>query len=511
MKKMVLLILLIHFNCFSQAPTIQWQKSFGGSNDDIANSITPTSDGGYIVVGYTYSFDSNFISVHAGTAGDIWVVKLSASGNIQWQKALGGSGFEQANSIQQTTDGGYIVAGSSGSNDGDITSNHGAGDYWIVKLSTTGTIVWQKTLGGSLSDNAYSIQQTIDGGYIVAGSTFSIDGDITGNHGKYDYWVVKLNANGTIQWQKTLGGTNDDFAYSISQNADGGYIVAGQTSSTNGDITVSHGSVDCWIVKLNATGVIQWQKTLGGSGYDIARSAMETKDGGFIIAATTNSTNGDITGSRGGGDYWVVKLDAQGMIQWQKSLGGSRSEDAFSIQQTINGEYIVTGMTGSNNGDVSGNHGPEDFWVVKLSLTGDLIWQKSIGGSAADGGQSVKQTTDGGYILAGYSSSADGDATVNHGNSDYWIVKLAPDTLSTTSFHDDFLGIYPNPATSMLHLQLANGIEINKVIITDLAGKIIREQTINNTKIDIENLAQGAYIIQAFSGDKKFQSKFIKQ
>ena len=246
----ITLILLSAVVCLAQtAPTIMWQKSLGGSDWDWAYSIQQTSDGGFIVAGGSYSNDVYVTGNHGST--DYWVLKLKPSGDIEWQKSLGGSDADEAFSIQQTSDGGFIVAGYSESNDGDVTGNHGWYDYWVVKLNTSGAIDWQKSLGGSYSDAAYSIQQTSDDGFIVAGGSYSDDGDVTENHLSADYWVVKLNSSGNIEWQKSLGGSDDDIATSIQQTSDGGFIVAGYSGSNNGDVTGNHGNVDYWIVKLS--------------------------------------------------------------------------------------------------------------------------------------------------------------------------------------------------------------------------------------------------------------------
>jgi len=409
----------------------QWQKSLGGSNDDETYSIQQTSDGGYIVAGYSDSNDGDV----TGNQGDYdyWVVKLDTngtSGNIVWQKSLGGSSSDQANSIQQTFDGGYIVAGLSVSDDSDVTGNHGYGyyDYWVVKLDTSGNILWQKCLGGSSGDEAYSIQQTSDGGYIVAGSSYSNDGNVTGNHGYGDYWIVKLDTNGNIVWQKSLGGSSYDEAHSIQQTSDGGYIVAGYSYSNDGDVTGNHGYDDYWIVKLDTGGDILWQKSLGGSNADEAFSIQQTSDGDYIVAGYSYSNDGDVTGNHGYYDYWIVKLDTSGNIVWQKSLGGSGWDYAHSIQQTSDGGYIVAGTSDSNDGNVTENHGFWDYWVVKLDTVGNIMWQKSLGGSGFDDARWIQQTSDSGYIIAGRSESIDGNVTENHGSYDYWVVKLAAQT-----------------------------------------------------------------------------------
>jgi len=416
----------------ASVPQIVWQKCLGGSRLDEANSVQQTADGGCIVAGDTNSTDGD-VSGNRG-ARDAWLVKLDSVSTIQWQKCLGGSRYDEANSVQQTTDG-YIVAGDTNSNDDDVSGNHGNYDAWVVKLDSVSTIQWQKCLGGSRYDYAINIQQTTDGGYIVAGLTNSTNGDVSGNHGNYDAWVVKLDSVGNIQWQKCLGGSHNEEANSVQQTADRGYIVVGDTNSTDGDVSGNHGNYDAWVVKLDSAGNIKWQKCLGGSRYDEANSVQQTADGGYIVAGDTNSIDGNVKGNHGNYDSWVVKLDKVGNIRWQKCLGGSRNEEAISIQQITDKGYIVAGDTNSTDGDVSGNHGDYDSWVVKLDSIGHIQWQKCMGGSAYDDSWSARQTTDGRYIAAGLTFSNDGDVSGNHGNGDAWAVKLdaPPSTPNTPS------------------------------------------------------------------------------
>ena len=414
---------------FAKSQSVQWQQSLGGTSYEEAHSIQQTADGGFIIAGQSISNDGDVTGNHGDY--DYWIVKSDAAGTIQWQESLGGTGYDAANSVQQTNDGGYIVAGESGSNDGNVSGNHGFSDYWVVKLNASGVIQWQVSLGGSSSDIAHSIQQTADGGYIVAGESTSSNGDVTGHHSFSDYWVVKLNASGTIQWEKSLGGSFGDYAQSIQQTTDGGYIVAGYSESNDGDVSGNHGSSDYWVCKLDASGTIQWQKSLGGSALDMAYSIRQTSDGSYIVAGMSKSKNGNVTGHHGSSlyaDFWVVKLSSAGAIKWKKSLGGTNSDWAYSIGQTSDGGYVVAGYTNSIDGDVTGNHGGGgDDWVVKLTAAGIIQWQKSLGGSAYEYARSAQQTTDGGYIIAGHSSSNDGDVSGHHGStsvSDYWIVKL---------------------------------------------------------------------------------------
>ena len=368
---------------------------------------------------------------------------------IDWQACLGGTQADSANDVQQTADGGYIVAGYTYSKDGDVTGYHGGtnqhgypyADARVARLNATGGLVWQRCLGGTGGDSASAVQQTTDGGYIVAGGTSSVNGDVTGNHGSTDAWVVKLNATGAVIWQKCLGGGGIDTAKAVQQTADGGYIVAGSTASTDGDVTGSHGgygdsAFDAWVVKLNATGGLVWQKCLGGTDRDGATAVQQTADGGYIVAGSTSSNDGDVSGVHGGTsdsrapDIWVVKLDAAGSPAWQKCLGGTGTDEDAVVRQTADGGYIVAGKPWSTDGDVSGHHGGYfDFWVVKLDAAGSIVWQTCLGGSGEDIARAIQQTADGGYIVAGTTQSTNGDVSGVHGGYGYtpvdaWVVKL---------------------------------------------------------------------------------------
>src|SRR6185436_3749369 len=352
---------------------------------------------------------------------------------IEWQNTIGGSIVDELYSVQQTSDGGYILGGSSQSNiSGDKTENcFGFNDYWIVKTDSAGNILWENTIGGSDDEQLFSIQQTTDGGYILGGySKSNISGDKTENcNGAYDFWIVKTDATGNIQWENTIGGSGIDALQSLQQTTDGGYIMGGYSGSNiSGDKTENtNGGNDYWIVKTDAWGIIQWQNTIGGSYDDQLYSIRQTDDGGYILGGTSESDiSGDKTENHIGipntNDYWLVKTDASGNIQWQNTIGGMRNDWLYSVQQTTDGGYILGGHSSSNiSGDkTEDNLDPfcldsYDCWIVKTDSIGNIEWQNTIGGSDWDWLYGIQQTSDGGYILGGNSwSDISGDMTENN-------------------------------------------------------------------------------------------------
>lgn len=364
---------------------------------------------------------------------------------LDWASALGGTGRDSAYCVQQQAGGGYIIAGETGSSDGDVPQGHGAGDAWIVNLSVAGDLIWQHPLGGSEHDEARAIRQTADGGYIVAGYTYSSDGDVSGWHPgtiygvpRTDAWVVRLDASGAIAWQKCLGGSGYDRAWDVLQTADGGFVVAGSTSTENdgdveghhhgGDEYYSWENDDAWVVRLDAAGTLLWQHCLGGTEDDVARAVVPAFGGGYVVAGYTASRDGDVTSHHGGSDdVWVAEVDDTGVLVWQRTYGGSRSEQAFDLQRTADDGFIVAGYTDSSDGDVTGGHGVyRDAWVVRLNATGGIVWQHPLGGSEVDETFAVRQTRDGGFIAAGYTYSQDGDlsGTGYRRYHDVWAVRL---------------------------------------------------------------------------------------
>ncbi|HET6400818.1 MAG TPA: hypothetical protein VFH95_05395, partial [Candidatus Kapabacteria bacterium] len=406
-------------------PKILWQKCLGGSGIDDAYDLTHTSDGGLVMAGDAGSIDGDVSGFHGG-GDDAWLVKLSAGGAIEWQKCYGGTAQELFRCVIQTSDGGYAMAGQTTSNDVQVSGNHGgAWDGWVVKVDDAGAVQWQRCLGGSADDELLSIIQTSDGNYVVAGETQSMDGDVHGNHGHYDAWVVELGSDGSILWQKCLGGTADEYASCLIQTSDGGYAVGCYSTSNDGDVSGWHGESDAWIVKLNNAGAIEWEKCYGGTDPDWATAILQSSDGNFVFAGNTNSNNGDAAGDNPlrANDIWIVKLDQAGNLLWQKTYGTySEVSGPQSIVETADHGYSIAG-SGYNE---PGNHGSEDEWVFKIDDTGAVQWQRSLGGSQRDQSYAITPTIDGNFAIAGITESNDRDVSGNHGNRDAWVVKLAP-------------------------------------------------------------------------------------
>jgi hypothetical protein len=387
---------------------IDWIQYWDWNGEDVLRSIQQTEDGGFIAAGYSNSDDIS--GTERKGWSDCYILKLLQGGTIEWQVLYGGSQNDYAYSIQQTTDGGYIVAGYSYSDDIPGVENNGGEDCYVLKLSADGTVEWQNMYGGNQVDIAYSIQQTTEGGYIIAGYTTSTDIPGITLTGYSVLYVIKLSNTGSIEWQKSYGGHTQDYARSILQTADGGYVVAASSSSDNIPGVQNNGIEDFHILKLSENGTVEWQKMYGGELVDYAYSIQQTNDNGFIIAGYSNSSNIPGVIHSGGRDYYIVKISADGSLQWQTMQISNLDEgmdSSISICQTLNGDYIVAG-------------GP-DCHTLRLTDTGEvqselqsyqgiLNWEAQI--------KSVHQTADGGLIMAGI------NPTYNSDYFDCFIIKV---------------------------------------------------------------------------------------
>ncbi len=454
-------------------PLLEWERTYGGTGDDRSETVRLTPDGGYLIMGNSASFD-NDVNSNNGSS-DYWAFKITENGTLQWEKNYGGSGQDIARSIRLTNDGGYILAGSSPSPDGDVSNNYGNFDYWVIKTDATGNIEWEKNYGGPENDRGWIAIQTNDGGYIVGGHASSEAGDVSANYGANDCWLAKTDSNGTIQWEQNYGGSDLDRMRALQLTADGGYVFCGFTNSSDVDVGGNNGGDDFWVVKVDANGQLLWEHNYGGSANETARAIRTTQDNGFIVVGNTVSTDGDVSTNNGQTDFWVIKLDANGLLEWENAFGGSNNETARSVWPASDGGYLVVGESNSVDGDVSGNNGGNDVWIIKTTPTGNLDWELHLGGTADESARSIKETSDG-YILTGYTTSNDGDVSSNYGTYDVWVIKLSnctPQVANPTSVHECEDNPDSGVATFNLHLaetDLVAGIPDSVLWYTDPAG-----------------------------------------
>ncbi len=413
------------------APPVLFVKTFGGSNNESAKSIVKTLDGGYAVFGYTQSIDGDIPTTKSTVQYDLWLLKFDAQDSLQWQKTFGGSKDDKGYKIITTSDGGYVIIGSSKSNDFDQSVNNGFEDVWVLKLNAAGISEWKTTTGFLGTDVGYSIIQTTDGGYFL-GSIIDVtaSGGLGNNkttkkqrHAGGDYWGIKLSSTGAIEWRKYFGGKNTDTCYDVVETSDG-YIMIGSSDSVDVDINNNKGGYDFWVVKIDKSGNLLWEKSLGGSEIDEAYQIVKTDDGNFLLVGETRSSNSDITSQYGGADVWVVKINNSGNIIWQKNYGGTSFDVARAVVVSNDGNYLIAGSTRSLDIDVSENNGVNDVWVLKIDTKGSILWQKSIGGSDVDFAHDIEELEDGSIVIVGESNSNDKQVITNKGFTDLLLIKM---------------------------------------------------------------------------------------
>lgn len=413
-----------------QEKEIDFITTLGGSKNESAQAVVNTTDGGYAILGHAQSMDGDVLN-KSNESYDYWLLKFDATNQLQWQKTYGGSDDDRGVDLIQTSDNGYAVIGKSKSNDLEVSENAGFDDFWVSKLDSSGTIIWEYSFGFAGSDTPYSIIQTNDDGYLLSGvldvSASNGQGDrnsILSRHAGGDYWVIKLNASGVKQWSNYYGGSFTDTAYDAIQTEDDGYIIIGSSDSDDVDITNNLGSYDFWILKISATGTLVWEKSFGGSEIDEAHAISQATDGNYLIVGDTRSNDLEISQNNGAADLWIVKITPEGTLLWEKTLGGSSFDVGRSISKTQDNGFLVSGSSRSSDGNLTSNKGQNDAWVVKINSSGNLEWQKTIGGSEVDFFYDAVELNDQTIIAVGYSNSSNEDIYENNGFSDLLILKL---------------------------------------------------------------------------------------
>ena len=494
--------------CFSYSAQAQasFQKTYGGTGHDYSYYVQQTTDGGYVVIGYTVNF---------GAGGkDVYLIRTDSLGDILWTKTYGGTGDDIGYSVQQTLDGGYIITGE--------TSSFGldSSDVYLIKTNSLGDTLWTKSYGGADTDAGYYVQQTADTGYIITGYTESFGA------GSADYYLIKTNSTGDTLWTKTYGGSGFEYSYTVQKTTDGGYIVSGETYS------FGVGPSSVYLIKTDGSGNTLWTKTFGGSGYDGGWSVRQTMDEGYIVAGWTNSFGA------GGFDAYLIRTDSIGDTTWTKTYGGTGIDVGIQVQQTSDNGFILTGYTygfGAGGGDV---------YLIKTDANGNISWSKAYGGAVGDAGYSVQQTVDGNYIVAGYSFSfGTGDADIYlirtdaNGNgggcneTNAATIATSPQTIvgtaatitgaggtaastatvvSNPSTIDSMLCIstgiqeknkplkkvllYPNPTDGPFQID-ASMTEVEEIVIRNYLGQVVKVYSTSDQMLDISDQPVGLYFV----------------
>lgn len=510
------LMVLVTFYSNAQ---LTFQKTIGGPANDWSRCIIPAIDGGYLIVGETTGF---------GVSGsDGYVVKSDVNGVVLWTKTIGSFGTDFIHDIKAISDTGYVAVGS-------IYSNS-ASNYvmWLAKLDISGDTIWTLSFGTVNSGQGKSVQETSDGGYIAAG--------ITGNVGGLflNFYLIKTDVNGNVLWDKSIGGGGTDHPWSIKQTNDGGYIVCGSSDSFLGNTNVL-------LVKTDSLGNLLWSKTFGGTDLEFSYSVLQTNDGGYIVAGKTKSFGA------GAYDVYLIKTDSSGNLQWSKSYGGANDDLANNVQQTVDGGYILTGLSLSFSSSAN-------VYAIKTDSLGIVQWSKAYGGSGADGGYSSKETVDGGYIFSGYTWSygltdadiyliktdAIGNAGCNTttpatitGNPTYAGISQTLTASSVGSLHtaiitvgnggidsmlcttvginnielNNIFAVSPNPTNGSFTINFNRTITKGEIDIYNSLGKIVYSNALNNEKsmvLILGNLLDGLYFVKVFDGEKSYCKKLI--
>jgi len=422
--------LTVHEGSNSSNGTLELVQTFGGSKNDVAKSVVSTVDGGFAVLGYTQSLDGD-ITDKATENYDFWILKFDSEAQLEWNKTYGGSGDERGRSLIETSDGGYALLGYSDSSDGDVSSNNGNRDFWLVKINASGVLSWQKSFGYEGEDEGVSIIETSDNHLMLSGVLDVTASGGEGNQGRFstrhaggDYWAIKITPTGDIVWSRFYGGTFTDSPTGIKETLNDGLISVGGSDSNDVDISNNKGSYDFWIVKSDRNGDIVWEKSFGGSEIDEARDVISDGTGNHIIVGDTRSNDQDVAFNNGAADLWVIKVSNSGELLWNTSIGGSNFDVARSISTTFNNEFIIAGSSRSSNGDVSKNQGQNDAWVLKLDNSGQLLWETTIGGSEIDFSYDAVQINNGTIVAVGETNSSNGDIIDNKGFTDLLIVQI---------------------------------------------------------------------------------------
>jgi hypothetical protein len=518
-RKLLQTFLLISFPFLAlHSQDVLWEKSYGGKHADFLLDAQPTADYGYILAGSSLSVKSGNKTEDNQGDLDYWLWKMDETGGLDWQKSFGGPGMDMLYSIRNTSDGGFILAGSSDSLKGlyKKEDSHGQEDIWIIKLDAKGNEMWQKTIGGSGRDVIKTIAPTTDGGYILGGSSASAMSPVVDKggsdpynkkeacRGNLDYWIIKIDSQGTVKWQRTLGGQYADILESIEPTKDGGYIVGGYSNSPTSQDKAheGYGEGDYWILKLDKEGTTQWQQVLGGEDDDHLNSIIQTNDGGYIAAGNSASaTSGNKSKpNRKGTDYWIIKLDEKGQILWQETYNIGNRDVLTSIIENKDGTILLGGYAQSEEIGSRKKDKKEinDYVAIKITSEGEEKWRQAVGSHGDDILRKLVETRDGGYLLAGTSNGEiSGDRNSGNGSNDFWVVKLKDKEKKEVATKKPIEAV-PNPAKQFTNIIVGFEFTSGTASVFDISGRQLQSFpiTTRTVPVDLGSYPEGIYLVE---------------
>lgn len=495
----ILSILVVSCNSFAQEHALLWQRSVGNSGeDDIASVITDHEENIYVLG-----------SVQTENSGhDLYLLKMDEGGNEIWQKQFGGSGDETGAELYINNDGTVIILGTTNSKDEFHPTGTGYEDILLMKVSSSGALISKNFYGGDFIDVPTSIISTGNGNYLISAYSRSNNGDLSGNFGQYDMWILEINSYGSIIWQRNYGATDEDMAIKVLQQKDGTYMILGQSTSYDGAYSDNRGDNDIVLIKIDDVGNILWQHSYGGFLSDEAKDILQLENGNVLVVGSTFSYQFDVETNHGGSDVWLIEVDQQSHLIWEKTYGSYGNEYAASLARSESG-FFIFGTSNSSSISSNYNNGEQDFWLYEIDEQNrEIIDMSFFGASGFESGSAFSLLTDGSLLLAGNSNSKDGFVQGNSGKTDGWIIKVRSDFTQS----GDGIYVHPNPSSGTFYLnELPEKCQFE---VYDLNGRPMDTQIYSDGfagVLDLSAYNPGVYILNVISDNERQTVRLVKQ
>lgn len=492
MKLLTSIILLLFSISLSGQLSVQWSKTLGGSSFESASGILETDQNKLLILGSSGSTDLN-LSNNIGSS-DIVLIQTDNTGEIEWFKNYGGTKDDKAADIIKSSNGGYLIVGSTLSMDNQVSNAIGSSDVWILKVNNVGDLEWELTVGDTLWDDSRKVIQNNEGDYLILSRSHKEE---TAD----DFLLTKVDELGNLIWNKEYGGSQNEWPVTILETNDG-YILVGSSESNDMMVTSNNGEIDFWILKIDKSGNKLWDKSYGGLGSEVAASSIITNDGNILVIGRAYSLNP----GENNGDYRLIKLDTDGNLLWDKTYGGSEIDNPSQISELDNGDLLIVGFSSSSDGDLITNNGNNDFWILQLSNDGDIINSLSIGGTNSDRLTNVTISNER-ILVAGHSSSSGLDISSNNGSSDIWYGELGITTSTIELEQAEKAILFPNPAFQSITVKLPYDEYLKSITIFAIDGQVVKTGSSNN--INISELTPGNYIFHVASNKGNYQHKIV--